>query len=107
MSLGSVLKPLLSAVLGGVCLPMASTLPTQRVPAHLTTLQGFTPREQLHLPQDLADRRWTELRSTRYDGRGGARLFIVIPQADQAALDRKSTRLKSSHEWKSRMPSSA
>ena len=38
---------------------------------------------------------------------GGALTAIFVPQLVRSFRDRKSTRLNSSHEWISRMPSSA
>ena len=63
--------------------------------ATLGTIEGVATATQLHPVQDAF------LRG------GGAQCGICTPGMVMAALDRKSTRLNSSHIQKSRMPSSA
>ena len=54
---------------------------------------------------DLLGGRWKQ---TSYNTRGGVHYSSITNEPDGGlALDRKSTRLNSSHEWISRMPSSA
>ena len=49
----------------------------------------------------------TSLKQTPAGTPLGAQKSVYAPMSDQVELDRKSTRLNSSHEWISRMPSSA
>lgn len=63
-------------------------------------VKGFTGNQRTSLPIHLKDRTWTEVRSSLYDGEGGTRLFIVLPQSNQASTGVVKTGFSDYTEWK-------
>ena len=63
-------------------------------------VKGFTEKERLSLPGDIKNRTWTEVRSALYDGKGGTRLFMVLPRANQAGTGVVKTVFSDYAEWK-------
>ena len=64
---------------------------TYKVLDMVNVLAKMTDEQKAYL------KKWTRLRNA---------VYVTYPYAKKASLDRKSTRLNSSHEWISRMPSS-